>query len=376
MNNGIQLIDVTDPTFSRGAYAAGGVQTVDLQQGLVTLRDPGGRLVQMDLGQADVHADRTLASYAAGFRLQEGCADFASPPVLVPNASDKYWTWDKDDTFQLVQDMATAAGGVVKEVSMRLSNTAFQTRQFALKAFVPTEVQANADAPLNPQLAAMRRIMNAMMLAREVRVATLLRTAANHTNTITATATTKWNGGTSSDPVQDLFTLIEASLQPITDIIMSEQAAHAFMQNAAVQKYLAYKQAVPGIARISSDGRGPETQMEAFSALLGLPPIRVAAMKYKSGASAYSYVWGGDVVLLHRPPAGVPRDGQDIAASYTFRWSGGTVGDSTSQGGFVVRSFFNQYRGPRGGQEVIVTVNDAEVMTSSLVSGLIIGAVQ
>lgn len=376
MNNGTQLIDVTDAQFSRGAYAAGGVQTVDLQQNVVTLRDSGGRLVQMDLGQADVHVDKTLASYAAGFRLQEGCADVVSPPVIVPNASDKYWTWNQDDTFQLVQDMSTSAGGAVKEVSMRLSNTAFQTRQFALKAFVPTEVQANADAPLNPQLAAMRRIMNAMMLAREVRVASLLRTAANHANTITATALTKWNGGTSSDPVQDLFTLIEASLQPITDIVMSEKAAHSFMQNAAVQKYLAYKQATPGIARVTSDGRGPGTNMESFSAMLGLPPIHVAAMKYKNTASSYDYVWGGDVVLLHRPPSGVPRDGQDIAASYTFRWSGGTVGDATSQGGFIVRSFFNQFRGPRGGQEVIVTVNDAEIMTSSLVSGLIIGAVQ
>lgn len=374
MNQGMQLIDVTDAKFANGSYASN-VQAVDLAQNIVTLRDSGGRLVQMDLGQADVHVDRALASYAAGFRLQEGVADVASPPIVVPNASDKYWTWDKDDTFQLVQDMATSAGGAVKEVSMRLSNTAFQTKPYALKAFIPTEVQANADAPLNPQLAAMRRIMNAMMLAREVRVATLLRTAANHTNTITCTSGTKWNAGASSNPIQDLFTLIENSLQPITDILMSEQVAHDFMQNPAVQKFIAYKQAVPGLLPVTSDGRSGLTQMGAMSAILGLPPIHVAAMKYKTSAG-YPYVWGGDVVLLHRPPAGVPKDGQDIAASYTFRWNGGTVGDSTAQGGFVVRSFYNQFRGPRGGQEVIVTVNEAEIMTSTLVSGLIIGAHQ
>lgn len=374
MNHGMQLVDVTDPVFGQ-KYGGSNVQSVDLAQNIVTLRDSGGRLVQMDLGQADVHIDRALASYAAGFRLQEGVADVASPPIVVPNASDKYWTWDKDDTFQLVQDMATSAGGAVKEVSMRLSNTAFQTKPYALKAFIPTEVQANADAPLNPQLAAMRRIMNAMMLAREVRVATLLRTAGNHANTITCTSGTKWNAGLSSNPIQDLFTLIENSLQPITDILMSEQVAHDFMQNAAVQKFLAYKQAIPGLVKVSSDGRGAGTQMEAMSALLGLPPIHVAAMKYKTTAG-YPYVWGGDVVLLHRPPAGVPKDGQDIASSYTFRWNGGAVGDSSAQGGFVVRSFYNQFRGPRGGQEVIVTVNEAEIMTSTLVSGLIIGAHQ
>lgn len=376
MNHGISLLDVTDPRFAQGAYAGGGVQNIDLAKNVVTLRDQGGQLVQMDLGQADVHIDKTLASYAAGFKLQEGCADIASPPIVVPNASDKFWTWDKDDAFQLVQDMVSSAGGAVKEVSMRLSNTGFATKQFALQAFVPTEVQANADAPLNPTLAAMRRIMNAMMLAREVRVATLLRTAGSHANTITSTATTKWNAGSASNPIQDLFTLIEASLQPITDIIMSEQTAHDFMQNAAVQKYLAYKQAVPGLQHVSSDGRGSGTSMESFSAMLGLPPIHVAAMKYKTAASTYSYVWGGDVLLLHRPPAGVPKDGQDIAASYTFRWGGGQVGDATVQGGFIVRSFFNQFRGPRGGQQIVVTMNDAEVSTSTLVSGLIIGAHQ
>ncbi len=376
MNTGIQLIDVSEQSFRQGRFGLHVPAEVNLQQNIVTMRDGGGQLIQMDLGQADVHVDRTLASYAAGFRLQEGVADLASPPVVVPNASDKYWTWDKDDTFQLVQDMATSAGGQVKEVSMRLSNTAFQTKQYALQAFVPTEVQANADTPINPTLAAMRRIMNAMMLAREVRVATLLRTSANHANVITCTSTTKWNGGAGSNPIQDLFTLIENSLQPITDIAMSEQTAHDFMQNPAVQKYLAYKTNVPGLMKVTSDGRTGSQDMGAFSAMLGLPPIHVAAMKYKATASTYPYVWGGDVLLLHKPPAGIPTDGQDIAPSYTFRWSGGTVGDSTVQGGFIVRSFFNPYRGPRGGQQIIVTMNDAEVSTSTLVSGLIIGAHQ
>lgn len=371
---GIPLLDVTDPKYSNGTNQ-GVPQEIDLFRGTLKLRDQGGQLVTMDLGQADVHVDRTLASYAAGFKLQQGVADVGSPPIIVPNASDKFWTWDKDDTFQLVQDMSSSAGGAVKEVSMRLSNASFQTKQFALQAFVPTEVQANADAPLNPVMAAMRRIMNAMMLGREYRVASLLRTTANHANVTTLTSTTKWNGGSGSNPVQDLFTLIESSLEPITDIIMSEQVAHDFAQNAAVQKYLAYKQSVPGLPRVSSDGSG-SGGMDSFCSILGLPPIHIAAMKYKATATTYPYIWGGDVVLLHKPPSGVPSDGQDISASYTFRWSGGQVGDSTVQGGFIVRSFFNPYRGPRGGQQVIVTLNDAEVSTATTVSGLIVGAHQ
>lgn len=363
----IQLLDVTDPK-----YGPQSGQEIDLANNTLKLRDAGGQIVTMDLGQADVHVDSTLAGYAAGFALPEGVADYASPPVIVPHASDRYYTWDKDDTFQLVQDIAASPGSAVKEVSMRLSSTAFQTKQYALQAFVPTEIQANADAQINPQLAAMRRIMNAMMLAREIRVANLLRTSANHANVTTLTATTKWNGGSGANPIQDILSLVEASLQPVTDIIMSPQAAHAFMQSPAVQKYIAYKPSMPGLNRISENGGAG--QMDNFSAILGLPKIHIAAMKYKATATTYPYIWGGDVILLHKPPAGIPRDGQDIAASYTFRWDGGNVGDATVRGGFVVRSFFNQFRGPRGGQQVVVTMNDIEVMTSTLVSGFIIGA--
>ncbi len=372
----IKLLDVTD---GNGSTVQSG-QEIDLVHNVITLRDRGGQLVQMDLGQADVHIDTALAGYAAGFALQEGVADYASPPVIVPNASDRYYTWDKDDTFQLVQDIAASPGSAVKEVSSRLSSTPFQTKQYALQAFVPTEVQANADAQINPQLAAMRRIMNAMMLAREIRVANLLRTSANHANVTTLGATTKWNGGASSNPVQDLLTIIENSLQPITDILMSPQAAHAFMQNANVQKYIAFKPTMPGLPNATGTSTTGTGSLDSFSAILGLPPIRIAAMKYKATASTYPYIWGGDVVLLHKPPAGVPRDGQDIAASYTFRWNGGAVPgaslNTSNNGGFTVRSFYNPYRGPRGGQQVVVTMNDIEVMTSTLVSGLIIGAYQ
>lgn len=372
-----KLLDVTD---ANGTTVHSG-QEIDLVNNTILLKDRGGNLVQMDLGQADVHIDTALAGYAAGFGLQEGVADYASPPVIVPHASDRYYTWDKDDTFQLVQDIATSPGAAVKEVSSRLSSTPFQTRQYALQAFVPTEVQANADAQISPQLGAMRRIMNAMMLAREIRVSNLLRLAANHANVATLTASTKWNGGSSSNPVQDLLSIVESSLQPITDIIMSPQAAHAFMQNPAVQKYTAYKQAVAGLPSALGTSTTGAGSLDSFSAILGLPPIRIAAMKYKATASTYPYIWGGDVVLLHKPPAGIPRDGQDIAASYTFRWNadsaaGGATMNTANNGGFTVRSFYNPYRGARGGQQVVVTMNDIEVMTSTLVSGLIIGAYQ
>lgn len=363
MENMISLRDVD----------TGAEQKVDLYNNTVTLRNESGHLVKMDLGQSDVHIDSALANYASGYKLAEGCADVAMPVVPVAAASDKYWEWDKDDAMQEVQASQASPGGAVKEVSPRLSSSSFSTIQYALGAFIPTEIEANADAPLRPAMMHIRRIMNALMLGRERRVATTMQTAGSYASGFKATiaAGAKWNGGASSNPVQDLYTRIEAAVMPITDIIMSELVWHDFVQNANVQKYTTYKDATPGIPRATSD------QATTYAALLGLPPIHVCAMKYKSAASTYSYVWGNDVVLLHRPAgAGLPLDGQDISSGYTFRWSGGNVGDAAVDGGFIVRSFFNPYRGPRGGRQIIVTHNDAEKFITDSVSGLIISAHQ
>jgi len=111
-----------------------------------------------------------------------------------------------------------------------------------------------------------------------------------------------------------------------------------------------------------------------FAALLGIPTSHIVSMKYKSSSSAYSYVWGNDVVLLRKAPTNP--DGQDIATAYTFRWNGGDVGDSSSQGGMIVRSFFHPFRGARGGTQIIVTHNDAEQFVADFCSGLIISAHQ
>jgi hypothetical protein len=238
---------------------------------------------------------------------------------------------------------------------------------------VSTETEANADSPLQPRMRATKRILDALLLAREVRVAALICTAGSYGGAYKATigATAKWNGGATSNPVQDLFTRIEAALMPITDIIMSEQTWHDFVQNAAVQKFIQSKINVPGLPT-------PDMLVGA-NALLGLPKIHVAAMKCKSSsAGTYGYVWDDYVALLHRP-ANLPSDGQDISTAYTFRWLGGNVGaqdvvstsDGIGQGGWLIRSYYDQRRGGRGGTTIVVTHNDTEVLTSDCVSGLI-----
>lgn len=328
-------------------------------------RDGDGVLVSMDLAQSDVHTDAALPNYAAGYKLAAGVADLAAPPIVVDKASNKFNTWDSVNAFRRVLPTGGTAGGQVPEVNPSLSRDTYATVEYALGAFVPTNVQANADAPLKPYQAAINRVMNALKLEREIRVATKLRTTGSwDTSLVTAlSGTTKWNGGTSSDPIKDLHSLIEASAAPVTGIVMSEQVLHDFVRNSQVQKYIGYKSSA-----------APVPNEAQIAALLDLPTIHKASMKYFASGTALSYVWGGDVVLLTQPSEMPPSNQEEVASAVTFRWNGGEAPDGTMTAGWMVRTFFDPKRGGRGGTMVVVVHNDAEVMTSTLVGGLITGA--
>ena len=342
-----------------------------------TTQTADGRVVTMDLGADDVHIQSALADAVFGFKLADGIADQAMPVIPVPKSSDKYWIFDKNDTYQQAQNVLSAPGGAVQELPQRLSNTPFNTLPYAVCAVIPTEVEANADSRVSPRRAAVRRCMNVLMIAREVRVATALRNAANYgaNNKTALAASAKWDGGASSNPVQDLYTRIEAAASPITSVIMSEGVWHDFVQNAGTQKFAAYKQAVPGIPQSTS------ALASEFSAFLGLPPIVIGAMKsIDPTLGTLQYVWGGDVVLVHQPNGnGVALDGQDISTGYTFRWAqpDGMPSDlAEMSGGFFIRSFFDPKRGPRGATVIVVGHNDAEQFITDYVSGFIGGARQ
>lgn len=335
----------------------------------VIMRDHDGnnQVVAMDLGQADVHIDSALPNYAAGYKLEDGVADIAMPVFVTPKASDKFFTWDKENAFKRVMPMGDSPGGGVNEVNPTLSNATYATVEYALGAFVPTQVEANADAPLRPMQAAVARVMNALKLEREIRVMTKLETTANWDSSVvkTVAAGAKWNGGASSDPIADIHTIVEASYMPVTRIVMSEIAEHAFMRNSNVQKYITFK-----------GSAAPLPNLAQFSALLSLPPMVSAKMKYISTGTTLSYVWGNHVVLLHEPPTNPPTSQEDVATGYTFRWTGGTTSDGTATNGWLVRTFWDPKRGGRGGTMVVVTHNDIEVITSKYVGGLIYNAVQ
>jgi len=321
----------------------------------------------LDLGPSDVHIAATMPNYAAGYTNFTPMADMISPPLITDKDTNVYWTFDRNDAFQRAQPINSAAGGGVYEISPRLGNATYKCVSPALAGFVQTETEANADAPLKIRQATTRRIVDALKVEREIRVAAVVRTSGswNSGQAITLASGFQWNGGSSSDPIKDIHGLQDLSSGDVTGIGLAGKTYRGFTRNNAVRSYYVYNGSQDGIP-----------SADAIRATLRLPPFFICEMRYITSTGTLDFVWGNDVVLFRNPPEMPPTSQQDVATSYTFRWQNPNVPDGSASGGFVVRQFFLQDRGPAGGNKIVVAHWDAEVLTSKYIGGLLINAYQ
>ena len=367
-NNDTQLIADHCADIGRGQmYAA--LKDVDPTRAMTMTNAFGGRLVNMDLGVGDVVIPAALPNYASGYSNAPPMADVAAPPLLVDKPSAKYYQFAKEDAFQRALPIIGAPGANVAEIAPRVANSTFSTVEYALGGFVSSEVQASADSALRIRQATAARIMMAQTIEREIRVATLIQTAANMdaSQVVTLASGYQWDGGANSDPIADLQNRVLASWGESTAILMSEKIYFAFLRNPNVQKYF---RAGSGLAAFPS--------LEQIRSQFGLPPIYVARMKYINSAGLLDYIWGNTVAMVRQPTQMPPTSQQDVATAYTFRWNGlqSSIPDATIREGYIVREYFVQDRGPGGGMKMVTILNDQEVITSKYVGGLVVGAYQ
>lgn len=329
------------------------------------------RAQALDVGISDVHIPSAMPNFVTGYKNEGFVADVFSPPLVVAKQSDYYYQYDKADAYQRAIPIAGAPGAQVNEVVPRFSSTQYKTIQRAIGGFVPTEVEENQDSALKIKQGTMRRMVNAVMLERELRVASLARTSGNWNSATTLLAGFQWNGGASSDPVKDINNVQEASYGKVSGMILSEKIWNAMRRNPAVRSYYTYSGSAPGMV----------TEDQLIS-LLQLPVVYVARGKYIKSDGTLDYIWGNDVVLFRSPEQIPPMDQEDVATSYTFRFGLGGTGTPDAAGlagsgaGFIVRQFFNQYRGALGGAQMVLTHSDAEKMTSAYIGNLLINAYQ
>jgi hypothetical protein len=327
----------------------------------------GNELINLDMAPRDVHGEEFLANIAFGFKQSGFIWNEAVPTLNVSKQSDKYYEWDKEDSYEEALRINMSAQGEPAEFTPRFSSNRYQVTPYAAAFFLHTEAIANADAQLDLQAAHMNRIMTIMNLASEIRTQTLLQGAASYdaSQTLTLTADTAWlnlttgEPGPNSNPIRDLLGLQETVMLDVNQWIMNPTMFNAFILHPEVQKYIINKSGTPALPST--------TQVQSiFSGLFGVAPIKIAKAKRLGSGGTHPYIWNNTAVGIHYPE-GTPT-GQDSTTAYRFRWNG--TGDSPLRGfsqrdGFFVRTIPVDHRGMLGGyRTMLFTYEDLKLVST------------
>jgi hypothetical protein len=331
-----------------------------------------GERVALTLSPADVHLPEELSTYMAGYHTPGGFrADDVSKIIPVDHDEDKYRTANTADAFKRVQ-VKGSMQGAIPEIDPGTSLDSYKVVEKFVGSFIPAQVESNATGNFKPRAAAARRCLKALTLDREYDVWDMLTTSGNWDSSVVLalSAGEKWNGGASANPIANIHSMLEASLQTITDLWMNYKVANQFLRDPAVRDTVRFLLGDGAVNQTMVDLLN-STQKNAMYDLVipGLPPIHIVSGKAWNSSGVPGYILGSSFVVGTVTPPGVPQDGEEISTTYTFRRKG------PNGVGFNTREFRIEGRGPLGGTMLVASVADVPKMTSNLVGGLITGVI-
>ena len=152
-----------------------------------------------------VHIDSALSTFATKYENSGFIADRLCPPLLVDKRSDTYFKRDRRDGAHEVND-SLGPKSRANEFRYSLSTASYAVEDRGLVDYVGSTMQANADAPLDPRELSTQALMQKILLARELRVASIFCTSGNFTNTGAASAL--WTNETTGNPLGEINTAI------------------------------------------------------------------------------------------------------------------------------------------------------------------------
>jgi len=247
--------------------------------------------------QQQVVVDPALSNISIKYTNDTFIADLIAPMIKTSKQTGKYFIYDKSNLR--IDQTTRAVGAGANEVDIGVSPTGvFACDDHALKGFVATEIQDQADAPLNPLIDETEAITEKLMLDRENKLATLLQNTSNLTQNVTLATTAQWSDYTNSDPIGDIrtarTTIHQNTFKKPNTIIMSKLVIDMLSEHPQI------------IDRIKYSQLGVTTE-ELLAKIFKVDKILVGeagSNTAKEGQTdALAYVWGKGVIVAYIAPA-------------------------------------------------------------------------
>ncbi|MBI5885305.1 MAG: hypothetical protein HZB85_01830 [Deltaproteobacteria bacterium] len=297
-----------------------------------------------------LHIDAILTNLSVKYRNADMIWPLIMPVVQVGKRSDKFFRYDKADSFKLADDKI-GPKSMPNEVDWGMTTDNYSVKDHALGDWLPQEVLDNADSPIQPEVDTNDFLNMLLDVAEEKRVADIVFNAASYPtgNKVTLSGAAQWGGGSDS-PINDIITAIEGCFMRANTLVFGLDTWLRLRQNPAILD------AVKAATRLQANGGGLATQSEVAS-LFDVERVLIGRSRYistKEGQTpAYTRLWGKHAAALHV----VPNPG---IKSVTF-------GLTFSETNRLTQRDFDPKRGVKGAHYLKVAWNsDEKVIASDL----------
>lgn len=281
-----------------------------------------------------VHVDRFLTDFSIKYSNPEFIADLVCPPIDVKSRTDVYPIYGRE-SFTVEDDTVAARAAIKQTDAYSISEWGtYICKKHGLKDRVEYSERENADQPLDPDLDVTRGLIDKIMLHKEVRVATLLTTAANFTPVATIAgsdytgainilsdlgATYQWNNASfdSASKTTMIKRVIDACKTAIrkrigmypNKIIIPGPIAQIMASDPTFVDYIKYTH-----AELGSDGDLPKKlwNMDVVT------PLSIKNSAERGATFTSADVWGNNIVLMYSAPN--PRTPRTFTTALAFRY--------------------------------------------------------
>lgn len=279
--------------------------------------------------QSDVHVDQILTNISIAY-MQSQTQYIASkvfPVIPVAKASDKYYTYTKNDWFRdeakRRADSTPSAGS-----GYTLGTDSYSCDVYAFHKDVGDRVRKNADSPLNLDREAAQFVMSKILLRQEIQfVSDFMKTTIWGTDVVGGTDFTKWSDYGNSDPIEDIETAKEKVLSTtgfeINTLVLGYQTWRKLKRHPVLTNQIKFT---------SADNITPALAARLLEVNNLYIARSIKATNVEGATGAYDFIFGKSLLACHvNPTPGllVP------SAGYIFAWSGladgmiGSVATST-----------------------------------------------
>ena len=288
-----------------------------------------------------VHSSTFLTNLSVQYANDEYIGERLVPVVPVDKRSDEFATYSKRDRLGQYDDKIGPRGDA-NEVEENRGSDNYSVVDRALQNFVPAETVDNQDAVFDEMMDLTESVADNLALNREIRIATLLTTAANYAsgNSATLSGSDQWDSASGGDPIKKIQDAIAAlwTGKGQTDLVG--------FTSLDVFNVLVRHPMLLDLFKYTREGLLTRQQL---AGLFGLSDLLVGAARYdsaNSGATAsYSRIWGKHfgVIRVARRPS---RRSAHFASTFQLRQDPMTF------------QWFDPKKGKAGGHYVKIGMSD------------------